>query len=499
MLGLFTRRPRPQAATMTPARTPAASPGRTPVVRSVVESLERRQLLAAVPLESKIKVAMLTDESTGEPLNSSRVTVRFSENIELVDASKFRMFGYAINPTSASGTAQQKVTINLLNVREGSDGNKIVFETDRRVRKGAQFFVFAGAINNASDGADIGEQNVRLPKGLNKERYTLASRAWSPTNLAFFSKEQYDAAPNLTATPNQPSANATRTALTNFLNAKVTAGTITAGERDAALARFDDATVASLVPSANLRAAIVSLVGTIAEDAIPSLLDGANDTAQPYTVIDFSNEVSASAPIAETKVNQNGRLRTLIKTSYQGESFIALSATMAHESLHQDAVNSQNEEIFTNVVETLVWAQQLAIDPSPANDGTRLVTDLNANALAFLNSGKALFPRVGTLVAPHIGTQNVFPNGDTPADGQGVYTSFENYVRRIYAARNFGGGDTPAPTLARLMANAATGRSDNSNFNFSQNRIELFDNSQQIITDRSAVQLAAILKLQVRK
>ncbi|MCS7033049.1 MAG: hypothetical protein NZ561_03535, partial [Phycisphaerae bacterium] len=230
----------------------------------LAESLEPRQLLSAVPLQDKIKVAMLTD-SQGQPLNSSRVTVRFSEPITLVDPSQFRMFGYALNPASASGTAQQKVTIRILNMRAGSDGNKIEFETDRRVRKGARFFIYNGAINNTSDGTSIGEHVALLPKGLNKERFTLASRAFTPTLQGRFSQSVYPGADAPVATPTEPSASAVLAELTSFLDRKIAAGTIDAAKKQFALNQYNDATNKSTVPSNNLRAAIVSLVGTVAE------------------------------------------------------------------------------------------------------------------------------------------------------------------------------------------------------------------------------------------
>lgn len=465
--------------------------------RPAFESLEQRQLLSAIPLENKIIVGMITDEQ-GRHVNSSRVIVRFSENITLADPTKFRMFGYAANPTSASPTAQQKITINLLNIREHPDGNKIQFETDRRVRKGARFFMYDGAIKNASDGSNIGEKLVLLPKGLNKERFTLASRVFRPTDLSYFNSATFADAPAVIPASVPPSESSVAGELNDFLDARIAVGSITETQKQQALARFNDNVVKQLVPAANLRAAIVSLVGTVGESAIPALLDGQNDTGKRYTIIDFSNEVSPSAVVAETKVNDAGRLRTLIKPSFAGEPFQALSAIMAHEALHQDITNSQNEELFANVVETLVYAQQVLIDPSIASTGTQLVTTMNGMLLAMLNSGSALYPRVGVLSAPLLGGIGSVFHGGTPAgDAGGVYNSFENYVRRIYAARNFGGGDTPAPTLARTMQNAITGRADSVNFNFSQERIELFDNSQQVITDRNAVQLARILKLQI--
>jgi hypothetical protein len=470
--------------------------------RNVFEPLERRQMLSAVPIGSKIKVAMLTD-SNGAALNSSRLTVKFSEAITISDTSKIRIFGYGIDPTSGSGTAQQKITINVTNVEAGADGNKVVITTDRRVRKNAKLTFYNGFVKNTVDNTDTGDVATNLPKGLNKERYTLACRAFEPTNLKYFNKTQYDAATNVTATPTAPSENTVRAALVTHLDKKVTAGTITADEKTAALALFDDTTNKSTVPSANLRAAIVSLYGTVGESSIPHLLGTSNVTGKRYSVIDFSDsEVSASALVAETLINPtNGRLRTLYKSSFKGENFLALSANLAHEALHQDTgtivVDGISEEIFCNTVETVVWAQQLMIDKAPADDHTQLVTNQNALLLAMLNSGKALYPRVGVYDAPLLGGQNVFNGGDAVAGGD--YTSFENYVRRIYAARNFADSETPAPPLALTMQNEICARTDTNSFNYRSSRTDFWDNSQQIITDKSAVALAAVLKLQVQK
>jgi hypothetical protein len=468
------------------------------------EKLEERQLLSAVPLESKIKVAMSTD-AQGNALNQSVIQVRFSENINLADASKFRMFGYGINPTSGSGVAQQKITINITGVTAGADGNKLVFTTDRRVRKNAQLIMFDGGITNASDGTTIGEQLAHLPKGLNKERYTLACRAFTPTQKVYFDPTLYSGAGALVATPTEPLSATVTSKLTAFLDKKVTLGQITADQKAAALTQFNDTTIKSIVPSANLRAALVSLVGTVAEDAIAQFTTGKNVTGKAFTVIDFSTEVSNSAVIAETTGNPvTKRIRTLLKTDLKGESFIALSAVLAHEAIHQDLVGGTpdlpdgiNEEKFATTVGTMVWAQQLLVDKTPADDHTRLVTDLNAQLTAMLNSGLALFPRVGELNGPVLGG-NVFPGSIAPNSG-GAYKSFDDYIQRTYAARNFADVDTVANGYALTVSNNITQRGDTASFNFSDSRITFFDNSQQIITDKSAVALAAVLKLQVFK
>jgi hypothetical protein len=469
---------------------------------SFFEKLESRELLSAVPIAAKIKVAMATD-SQGVALNSSTITVRFTENINLIDSTKFRMFGYSINTASGSGTAQQKTTINLTSVVPGADGNKLVFTTDRRVRKGARLIMFPGAITNTSDGTSIGDQEPLMPKGLNKERYTLACRAFNPTVANFFDPALYPKADPLVTTPNLPSTSSVTNALTSYLNKEVTAGTITSAQKTQALGIYNDATITSEFPSANMRAGLASLVGTVAEDAINQYTTSANVTGKPFTVVDFSTEVSNSAVVAETTGNvTTKRIRTLFKTSFKGESFLTLAPFLAHEAIHQDIVGADpalqdgvKEEEFAVTVETMIWAQELNIDPTPASGHTELATHLNADLLAILNSGIALFPRVGELAAPILGA-NALP-GATVSDGMGAYTSFQNYISRIYQARNFSNAETPGNDYARTVQNNITGRTDTTNFTFSDARISIFDNSQQVISDKLAVKVAGVLKLKI--
>lgn len=463
--------------------------------------------MSAVPLESKIKVAMATD-SNGLALNQSRVTVRFSENINLVDVTKLRLFGYGVLTATGAGTAQLKTTINITSAVAGDDGNKIVLTTDRRVRKGARLTINDGAITNAADGTSIGTQSVLLPKGLNKERFTLACRAFVPTQLKYFDPVLFQGTGSsaLTATPNLQSTTTVTNQLTAYLDKEVAAGFITSAQKTQALATYNDANVQSIIPAANLRAALVSLTGTVAESAIAQFTTTGNASGKPFTVVDFSTEVSNAAVIAETTGNPTTkRIRTLLKTSFKGENFLALAPFLAHEAIHQDAVGSIpdlpdgiNEEEFAVSVETYVWAQILVNDPTPADDHTELTTHLNADLLAMLNSGTALFPRVGELDAPVLGA-NALPHSTPTAGGSAAFTSFENYVHRIYAARNFADTDTTGNNYARTVQNAVTLRTDTQNFTFSDSRISFFDNSQQIITDKSAVKLATTLKLTITK
>jgi hypothetical protein len=469
------------------------------------EKLEERQLMSAVPIANKIKVAMSTD-SMGNPLNQSVITVKFSENINLVDPTKFRMFGYRILTETGTGLAQSKTTINITSVVAGADGNKIVITTDRRIRKNAHLTIFDGAITNASDGTSTGQSDTLVPKGLNKERFTLACRSFVPTQLQFFDPALFPGAAALTATPTEPSETTVTTQLTNYLNAEVSSGFITAAQETSALATYNDTTIKSLVPAPNMRAALASLTGTIGDSAIAQFTTGANVTGKPFTVIDFSTEVSNAAEIAETTGNTTTkRLRTLFKTGLEGESFLTLAPFLAHEAVHQDLVGADPklqdgipEEEFANCVETYVWSQELLQSPVIAAAHTELATHLNADLLAMLNSGDSLFPRVGTNTAP-IKSGNAMPKSNPTAGGTAPFASFVDYIMRTYTARNFSNTSTPASPYALDLSNKITSRTDTAAFSFSQARIDLFDSGQQIITDRGAVALAHVLRLGVFK
>jgi hypothetical protein len=469
------------------------------------EKLEERQMMSAVPIANKIKVAESTDNS-GNPLNQSVITVKFSENINLVDPTGFRMFGYRILTETGTGAAQSKTTIHITSAVAGPDGNKIILTTDRRVRKGAHLVITDGAVTNASDSTSIGAQDVQLPKGLNKERFTLACRAFVPTQFQFFDPALFPAGSTLTATPNEPATNTVTTQLTSYLNAEVSSGFITPAQMTSALATYNDSTITALIPAPNLRAALASLTGTIADGAIAQFTTGANVTGKPFTVVDFSTEVSNAAEIAETTGNPaTGRIRTLFKTSFKGESFLTLAPFLAHEAVHQDLVGANPtlqdaipEEEFANSVETYVWSQELLNSPAIAAAHTELATHLNADVLAMLNSGLALFPRVGENTAPILGG-NAMPKSNPTAGGSTPFLSFEDYTTRTYTARNFSNTTTPGNAYSAQLLGNITGGAVTTLATFSQTVINQLDANQQIITDKGAVALAHVLRLGISK
>src|SRR6267142_8081 len=89
------------------SRRPAADKPRKRGVRGVtiehVERLEQRELLATSPILGGGKIKVYNIFNGNLLTNQSRVVIPFSGNVNIVDASKIQLRGYAINPQSASG------------------------------------------------------------------------------------------------------------------------------------------------------------------------------------------------------------------------------------------------------------------------------------------------------------------------------------------------------------------------------------------------------------
>jgi hypothetical protein len=469
------------------ASTASAAP------KPMVERLEDRKYMAAIANPSKMK--LINASSNGISTNQSVITIPFSEELILADVSKIRVRGYVINTL---GGGQVKKVINIV---PGSarvvDGDKRYFQftTDRLMRKGGKIYFDPGSLKNLADGQNIPTQVIQSTKGQNKERFTLANRAFKPTDLSFFNPTTYSGAPAPTtanSTVDQPTALA---ALTLLLDKKVAAGQITAAQKTTALTQFNGTAANTIVPDHNLRAALISLTGTIAEAAIPTILNGNNLSGKPYLKVEFATP-RPSAIIADTDITLTGKLRIRVKPEFAGESFIALSAILAHETLHQDDGTGDNgvfEETIASAIETVVYAQQLDLDNSVANDGTTLVVDQNVKLLAMLNSGRQLFPIVGLQQGPNLNDdQGIFRDGIVPAGG--AYASFEDFTKRGYIARGSPVTNSVGNDTLRVYIEHFNDAIPSSQFN--QTVIDQLDrNLYPVLTNPMAVRLAKALKL----
>ena len=260
----------------------------------------------------------------------------------------------------------------------------------------------------------------------------------------------------------------------------------------------------ALVPSANLRAAILSLVGTIGEPAIGYYLDGKNTTGKTLSQIAVGGATfNGPLPVAETSYTGTGKLKFALNPAYAGESFVVLSGRMAHEVLHEgtDRTGSQDEEVVANEIETMIWAQQVVTDFTYATKGTNLTTSANYRLLLMLNSGDRQFPRVGIKSAPlrkpELGAAPGFtaPRDSTPAT---KIQNFDDDVREEFIARNVA-DKSPLPTYptGRAILKNITGVDYTSSTTFSDALIDDIDLRQGIIGDAFAMRAARVIQVSV--
>lgn len=446
----------------------------------------------AVVQTSKVSVKNLTD-AAGNSINQSLITIPFTLPIKILDATKLSVRGFILQPYTGQ-VVQIKVGLRSATV-DPAHQNNLLLNTKVLMEAGPQgtISIGKGALADLSNRGVVKAQ-LTAPKGQKLEGFTLANRAFIPTNINRLSQDLYPAsiAPDNTST--HIPANTVFTAFKAFMDRKVAGGFITQTTENTAIARFNNSAVKTKIPDANLRAGMLSLYGTAGEPAIASMLDGANVTMHPQTIIDFSTDVSPKAEVAETLVLSDGRLRTLFKTSYAGDNFVALGAKLAHEACHQDSDDNLNEEAVVNSIETIVYAQQLLVDKSISFNNTTLVKSDNTKLLALLNSGTTAFPHVGLSKAPlHTYKAGVLPGANNVG---GPYQSFINFERRAYMARGFSDfASVSNPTVDAMYANI-TGKAT-VHGNFDAKLISDIDKNQIVISDKNAVRLAGMLKCKV--
>jgi hypothetical protein len=416
------------------------------------EQLEKRQMLSAVVNSAKIKNRYVSEN--GVMTNHSVLTIPLTEKVNIADASKIQVRGFAYDPLDPTLVRQKKIVINVVEAKVldlGQDYGLIELTLDRMMRMGGSIFFYAGSLTHQSDGSAVPEQlDPKSPKGLTKDRFTLACRAFLPNDVNLFSNTIFTGASAATVADQAVPEGTVTADLDAFLQKKVDKGIITIQDKVNALATYNDATNRLRIPDHNLRAALVSLTGTAAANAINVYLGTANVTGKPYTIIDFA-DTSEAAIIAQTRVTSANRLETIIKPTFQGEHFAALSAILAHEAMHQDNTFTIQEETVANIVQDVTWNEQINADTSIVNEGTSLVKFLNTQQLALLNSGRSIFPVTGVLQAPILNTsRGVFPFGKTIPGGN--YTSYNDYIQRQYVARGGISGTSPGnPTLEEYV------------------------------------------------
>ena len=466
----------------------------------VIESLEERklmadaQIVAAQPDQWKV---ITNIPGADAPLNRSRLTIPFSDDIVIFDVNKIQIRGWAINPISASADPV-KVQIQILNAQV-LNGNQLQLTTRGMICKDGYIVFNRGSFKDVN-GVMVKGQERKTIAGLDRETFTLTRRMFIPQDLSRVTPDVYAGAPAPTVADDvltEPQAEAQLDAL---LDKKVAQKVITQARADAAMAGFNSSAAIGIIPDHNLRAACYALTGTFAEGAIASFIEGENDSGLHYSIIRFGATEDPTVPVAQTTIRESdGALRITIRQNLSGEPLQALSAWLAHEAIHQDDEQHLQEEKIGTIAEVLVYAQQALVDPAFIKSGSQLVNLENEKLIALLNSGRVKFPFVGPLDPPNarLDERGVLPNSIADSDGDGVYTSFDNFVGRQYIKRGAISQNTNGNELLEAYITAITGTTPVGDVNFSDSLITSIDNSQKIVSVKSTISLARHLRLQI--
>ena len=471
---------------------------------AAVEQLEGRQMLAVSPVfaGTKIKTYFLYDGLLSR--NQSQLLIPFTGNITIADQSKIQVRGYAVNPLSSKLGQIKKVcqvlSAQVLATDYNHDGvmehSNLLVTVDRLVRTNSPIILYEGAFTD-DQGNTVAQQNLRIVKGLSRERFTLACRAFRPTDFTRYTNDVFASSPDPAAKSNVIDETTATNALKAFLDKKVALGVITQAKEDATMTRYSSAAAKGTIADHNLRAALFSLVGTFAEGAIASWLDGANVTGKPYTVIAFQDPGDPSVPVAKTDARpSDGRLRTVFRPEFKGEPFQVLSAWVAHEALHQDNSFSLQEEVVADTFGTLALAEQASVDTSFIKTASLLANRENQYLLALINSGRTGWPYPGVKNPNAMLNQSggVFQFAKAASDGGGVYISFDDFVRRGYLARGAVSGNTAGNALLNQYYNTVTGKTAAANMQFSDQVITDIDTLQFACPTHTAILIAQALR-----
>src|SRR5215218_4745361 len=77
----------------------------------MLENLEKRELMAVSPIIAGTKIKGVNLSAGGVSTNQTLITIPFTGNIKILDASKLQLRGYAINPLTGG---QRKMVIPII-------------------------------------------------------------------------------------------------------------------------------------------------------------------------------------------------------------------------------------------------------------------------------------------------------------------------------------------------------------------------------------------------
>jgi hypothetical protein len=387
----------------------------------------------------------------------------------------------------------KSVTIPILSViRDPQNPSQLLIKTGQQVPKGATIRIQTGALAT-NGGADIPGVTVTSPQGISQTDFNMTNRPFKPTNINLFTK---DAFPNATVAPVPAAGTYTEqqalSEVTALYNRAVGAGKMTSPVRTQRLQQLNSPQAKAIIPDPKLRAGLFTLACTSASAAIDSVLTSSNQSGKAYASIGYDSTLSDGVAVANG--NSSGQRLVRMSNSYKGEPIEAVGALLAHEVMHQDHVNGQQEEVLADTARAMAWAEQLVLNPSLASKNTFATRMINTAILAMLNSGNNGYPKVGNTSAPQIQARATPSKAKVFVGGNENVISLDNYVRG--AAAIFGVQDVDTVGNSYLTSFVSKiNKSNGSNNGFTRATRDSVDKNQLALSNADALKLSMILRL----
>lgn len=357
---------------------------------------------------------------------TSTIEVRFSSEFRLA-SDRLPLSSYFEFDVPDGANPQgppRRVLVQRATLAEGPRPRTVTLHVATLIPDGSTLRVAERAFNARV----TGELSVKVDSDLTPLQALLAS---TPVGLLDVSLVESGAPPPVTEADRDPDVQ--RAALAAHLDARGSPAEL----RARALAIFD-AIPGTIVPSPKLRAALAGLTGTFAEGAIADLLTAENCTGLPAAVITFQPPPDLPTLIARVTFTPEGRRVVSINPITEGERFEYLMPVLAHEAIHCDREAGIFEEVAATAFDSFLYLLLVAAVPDLAVGGSPLRRDLNADAIALINSGRAVPESVGVLQSA--GVQQVFPGSTS------TVRSFAELIARAY--EYVGEDESPPEPLA---------------------------------------------------
>lgn len=332
-------------------------------------------------------------DADGAPVDHATVAIPFTAPVR-VDLSATA----PLVSTSVFDFATRQVTSRSVPATAQADPHRpdqVIVAVEGLLADGAEVRLPAGLLRDGS-GRSLGPLSITLHTPYSPLDVALAGVVWQPTDRSLF---QIEGSPSVAVSVT--SEEEVRQELVERLRVR-------AGLREEdiarALARYDDQDARQRVPNHRVRAGLLLLTGTSAQDAVDVLLASTTRDGlaiQPVQVAPLSRTRGLFAYVQPRPLS--GTLVIAVDSEVADGPLEGIAVVLAHEAVHVGfGKGSVVEETLAMALNTRVYEELLLWDPSLAYLPSPLIRQQNRLVLALRNSGRFGYPRAGLLPRPGV-------------------------------------------------------------------------------------------------